>query len=403
MSTWVVVQYRHVLALYVWIITEKEKTPQYYFLNQFSAGDVKDGFFGSEVLVGVLVTFVTFIIVVVVSVVVCVLLRKRRRPSRQLSSHTCSGNPELTRSMEKDGNIFISHNDMVPSYGLMTCGEDTVSNVSLSVDSTCHSVIETISQKEGKFFCSIDESEITTEDTVFKLLQNKSQSGCRKMKTENDHENAELPVWQGTLQIMSCKQVVEGQKSESALAAMNKLCLVGPQNFVVSQSLPKISIALILYSQRICSDLHKIVLELLIKRLSEYNILAVSEDIDHCRNGLASWLEWRVREASAIFCVCDQSFHDEWEKGFGVTRCLVPLFKHLVHGLVSHPHSENRALLDKLAIVLPHERDIEHVPVYLSDRQKFLLDSEELEKMAKFVVGVPHYYVDWSNSNGIRY
>ena len=346
-------------------------------------------------------TLVTFIIMVIASVMVLLFLRRSGRPTCQLSLPTCSGNPELTRSMERDGNIIISHSDMVPNYGLMTCGEDTGSNDSLSVDSTSHSVIETISIKDGKFFCSIGEAEIATEDTVFKSLQTKSQFACRKTRTENDHENAKSPVWQGTLQTISSKQEVERQKSESTITAVSKLCLVEPQNFAVSHS--RASIALILYSQRVCSDLHKIVLELLIKRLSEYNILTVSEDTDLCRSGIASWLEWRVREASAIFCVCDQVFHEEWERGFEGTRCLVPVFKHLVHGLVSHPHSENQVLLDKVAIVLPYERDIEHVPVYLSDRQKFLLDSEELEKMAKFVVGVPCYYVDRSNASSIRY
>ena len=73
------------------------------------------------------------------------------------------------------------------------------------------------------------------------------------------------------------------------------------------------------------------------------------------------------------------SVHEEWEGGSGGTRCLVAVFKHLVHGLASHPHSENQILLNKLAIVLPYERDIEHVPVYLSNRQKFVLDSEKLE------------------------
>ena len=174
-----------------------------------------------------------------------------------------------------------------------------------------------------------------------------------------------------------------------------------PRSFSTPHALPscesrskKPPSALILYSHGTPTEIQQVIRELLVKKLREYNVRTVSEDTDPHREGMAAWLEVQMKEASAVFCVCNEAFRDEWEDDAPGISCIVPVFKQLLHGLVSHPHGENQRLLDKLAIVLPYERDIEHVPVYLNNRQKFGLCREDLDKMAKFTSGVPSYHVN---------
>lgn len=149
--------------------------------------------------------------------------------------------------------------------------------------------------------------------------------------------------------------------------------------------------ALVLYSKRSSEGVLKVIQQCLVSDLTRYNIRTISEDTCVLRKCPASWLEMQMREVSAVFCVCNQAFDHEWENKTDGVSGLVPVFKQLCHGLVAPSSGRNQLLRDKIAIVLPQNSDLQYVPTYINSRPKFRLLDEDLERMARFVIGLPEY------------
>ena len=151
--------------------------------------------------------------------------------------------------------------------------------------------------------------------------------------------------------------------------------------------------ALILYSKNSPPDEQRVIQQCLVSDLTQYNIRTVSEDTCCSRKCPASWLEVQMREASAVFCVCNEAFDSEWEnKTDRSLSSLVPVFKQLCHGLITPSCGRNQLMRDKIAIVLLCEGDLRYVPTYINSRPKFHpLMQGGLESCARFVIGMPKY------------
>ena len=149
--------------------------------------------------------------------------------------------------------------------------------------------------------------------------------------------------------------------------------------------------ALILYSKGSPEVELRVIQQCLVSDLAQYKIRTVSEDTCTFRECPASWLEAQMREVSAVFCVCNKAFDEEWENKVDALSSLVPVFKQLCHGLVTSSCGRNQLLRDKIAIVLPRDSDLQYVPTYINSRPKFRLLSHDLDRMARFVTGMPEY------------
>ena len=158
--------------------------------------------------------------------------------------------------------------------------------------------------------------------------------------------------------------------------------------------------ALILYSKSSPELEQRAIQQLLVSDLTQYNVRTVSEDTSMPRECPASWLEAQTREVSAVFCVCNEAFHHEWENWTDGLTSLVPVFKQLCHGLVTPSYGRNQQLWDKVAIVLLHRSDSQYIPSYLNSRRRFVLlpnqepNSEpnpDLKPLARFAANLPEY------------
>lgn len=355
-------------------------------------------------LVGGVVTLVTAIIILVASpVVIALFLRRKSRSQADLSSSS-NGSVESSTEGGQFCDMIISH-DVSPGYAAVTCSGNRV-----SVDS--ESQLSESGHSQGTFeMRGTFKMGGSQEDSIASSCSEKLGSVCIEMDNDafeaiktvkqTDFVEAESRLTFGQkVEIRTAKTLGRTRSETKDIPTSAHPSKKRSRSFSTPHTLPSCEprtktppSSLILYSHRTPTEIQQVIQELLVKELREYNIKTVSEDTDPHREGMAAWLETQMKEASAVFCVCNKAFREEWNDVPGIS-CIVPVFKQLLLGLVSHPHGENQRLLDKLAIVLPYESDIEYVPMYLNNRPKFSLCREDLSRMAKFTSGVPSYHVN---------
>ena len=149
--------------------------------------------------------------------------------------------------------------------------------------------------------------------------------------------------------------------------------------------------ALIIYSP-LCPDKdRRTLMQYLINDLREYDIRTVAHDCDYTKGSLSQWLETEVKRASAVLCVCDPAFLQEWEQQqpTDTNFPLVYSLKLLVYANVNRGEE-----LSKYAIVLLRKEDRDCIPTYyLNNTRTFYVN--EIENIAHFVQQVPAYSYEW--------
>ena len=134
-----------------------------------------------------------------------------------------------------------------------------------------------------------------------------------------------------------------------------------------------------------------------------HGINAKSHDLTVIKESPSLWLEREIIDATAVLCVCNKEFKEDWESVNGnaansgyVRLGLVQSLRHLVYATINQGGS-----LSKYAMIFLEESDKEYVPTkYLQgDPQHFTLDN--VEDIAKFVSNIPTHAT--STSTGLQY
>ena len=376
----------------------------------------------NSAVIGGAVTVAVAIITTFVSVIVCYLARRRLREHTATNSLTSSLTDSLEDSMDGEGEgnggagsychmITIDHVGEPPSYVVTTSGTSVSGGCNdIAARSTADLINnETPSLSDGRESQATYEAESLTdsfkissgggstsfEDDAFEralLLESDKDGACDDDATCGGSQTMEKIIGRRDRSESVC---VKASKLDSNLCSRKRPRSLSTPHVTHPSSLlppPRPPSALILYSKSSPQLEKRVIQQGLVSDLTQYNIRTVSEDTCTPRECPAAWLETRMREASAVFCVCNEAFDRDWEnRSDGLIFGLVPVFKQLCHGLVTPSCGKNRLLRDKIAIVLPRESDLKYVPTYLNSRPKFRLLEQDLENMARFVTGMPQY------------
>ena len=364
---------------------------------------------GTAIGVAVAAVFLLFFIVSA-TVIICYFNRRRLKLGQSLTSAS-----SLTESRESsldgigDGRrgyfpmLTVHHMEDPPAYALTTTsGTDIAGDVQSSEGAVSQTTIEVGSLEGGSGTASelekISGASLSLEDDAFENLAENQSEKVRDSK-ELAHE-----VANGCGRYMSHgglpEKAPERARSESVRVKTPQMASSfstrrRPRSLSTSQATQQQNghspSALILYSKGSPDLEQKTIQQLLLSDLTQYNVRTVSEDTSTPRECPASWLEAQMRDVSAVFCVCNKAFDQEWENITDSLSGLIPVFKQLCHGLVTPSCGKNQLLRDKIAIVLPRDGDLEYVPTYLNSRRKFLLQTQDLVKMARFAAGLPEY------------
>lgn len=149
--------------------------------------------------------------------------------------------------------------------------------------------------------------------------------------------------------------------------------------------------ALIIYSPLCPDEDRRTVMQYLIRDLMKCGIRPVAHDCDYTKGSLSQWLETEVKRASAVLCVCDPAFRQEWEQQqpADTNFPLVYSLKLLIYANVNRGEE-----LSKYAIVLLRKGDKNCIPTYyLNNTRTFYVN--EVKNIAHFVQQVPAYAYEW--------
>ena len=289
----------------------------------------------------------------------------------------------------------ISHVDHPPSYAMTCCGVNIPSVGSLpSEGRESDTTIELKSLTEGGSRSTGSDVFLEDAEAFEKSVDKPREKGTTDegtvgdCKTDNNMCAKQKAMEKNRVEERGRSASVRVKPSRSASSTKKRArSFSEPHDAHKDSPIPS---ALILYSKGSPEDEQKVIQQHLVSDLRRYNIRTVSEDTCTIRECPASWLERQMRAVSAVFCICNKAFDEEWENKADELSSLVPVFKQLCHGLVTPSCGRNQPLRDKIAIVLPHNSDLQYVPTYINSRPKFLL-SDDLEKMARFVTGMPEY------------
>ena len=365
---------------------------------------------GTMIGVGVAVVFVAFFIISATFVIIY-FARRRLRVAHSLRSAS-SLTESLETSLDGVGDegegycrmMTLHHMEDPPTYALTTSNGTCISGstpspVESSVGVVSQITIEVGSMEGGSGTASESEKisgvSVSLDDDAFENPAEKCSEGEEDTSKKLIGENG-MGVGGGPpkkLLERSRSESVRGKTSRSGSSSSTRK---RPRSLSTSQVVPHQQSnpspsALILYSKASPELEQRAIQQYLLSDLTQYNIRTVSEDTSTPRECPASWLEVQMREVSAVFCICNQAFDHEWENRSDGLSGLVPVFKQLCHGLVTPSCGRNQLLRDKIAIVLPCDADLQYVPTYLNSRPKFLLQTQDLVKMARFAAGLPEY------------
>ena len=147
-------------------------------------------------------------------------------------------------------------------------------------------------------------------------------------------------------------------------------CFAIPSAFVVSSS-------------KSPEEESKVIQQLLIHDLSsKYGIHVTPSEMG--RGNLPKWVESQCRDATAVLCVCNKAFFDEWEQPNTVTHCL--------GRQVYAAANEGGSKPEKFTVVLLKQSDRQFIPTsYLKDMQAFIVT--DVYDIACFIGKVPPYVI----------
>ena len=129
-----------------------------------------------------------------------------------------------------------------------------------------------------------------------------------------------------------------------------------------------------------------------IPKLQSEGIKTLSHDFTCIKESPSLWLEREISKATAVLCVCNREFKEDWEGCKPTSPTSLPLVQSLKHLILATVHQGGD--LSKYAVVLLESHDQQYIPTkYLqSDSRQFGLT--EVETIARFVCSVPTHRLD---------
>lgn len=126
----------------------------------------------------------------------------------------------------------------------------------------------------------------------------------------------------------------------------------------------------------------------LIVELDSFGIETISHEFACIKESVPLWLETEIKKATAVLCVCNKEFQEEWEgtnSNFMSSLRLVEPLKHCISATV-----QGGDFSKKFAVVLLEPCDKQYIPtIYLHDCRQFMVT--EADALARFVCNIPCY------------
>lgn len=145
---------------------------------------------------------------------------------------------------------------------------------------------------------------------------------------------------------------------------------------------------LVVYSPSTPEKDQELIRHQFIPELQSYEVKVQSHDFACIKESPSQWLENEISKATAVLCVCNREFKNDWESRESNTHSLplVPSLKHLVHATV-----QQNECLSKYAIILLEPTDKLYIPTkYLQgDPRQFSVN--DIEDIVRFVRGIPSH------------
>ena len=150
-------------------------------------------------------------------------------------------------------------------------------------------------------------------------------------------------------------------------------------------------VVLVVYSPSTPTEELRLIRFEFIPELRSYGFKVQSHDFACIKESPSQWLEREIATSTAVLCICNQEFRNDWEgtkSGSHSSLPLVESLKHLVHATV-----QQNECLSKYAIIFlkPGDVDRDYIPTkYLQgDPRQFLVS--DVENIARFVHGIPSH------------
>lgn len=156
----------------------------------------------------------------------------------------------------------------------------------------------------------------------------------------------------------------------------------------VSSAKPKPPSCFVVYSQNTPPEEKEVILQNLIKGLSDYGIEATSHDWVG-RAMLPFWVETVINNAAVVLCVCNKAFHQEWLCSETSDQAVV----HSVKQLLGAELCRSKDLAKKYAVVLMKRSHQQFIPSHYLEacRQFYVTD---VTNIAHFIKNVPLYSIE---------
>lgn len=150
--------------------------------------------------------------------------------------------------------------------------------------------------------------------------------------------------------------------------------------------------ALIVYSPNTREEQQDWICHDLIPQLESDGIKTLSHDFACIKESPSLWLEREISKATAVLCVCNREFKEDWEGCKSTSPTSLPLVQSLKHLILATVHQGGD--LSKYAILLLESHDQKYIPTkYLqSDSRQFGLT--EVDAIARFVCSIPTHRLD---------
>ena len=150
---------------------------------------------------------------------------------------------------------------------------------------------------------------------------------------------------------------------------------------------------LVVFSLRTCEQETRTILQCLVSDLTSYSIESSTYGMSQLRQNQSEWVVEQHEKASAILCVCNQEFFEDWTNTFADGKSdfadcnplVVRTLKQLFEGDLQRGESGT----DNYAVIKMKPTDDRFIPPLLRHRPAYMYD--EVERIARFVHNVPQY------------
>ena len=168
-----------------------------------------------------------------------------------------------------------------------------------------------------------------------------------------------------------------------------------PTSVNSTEPLSKDPVVLVVYSPSTPEMEQELIRCKFIPELQAYRVKVQSHDFACIKESPSQWLEREIAKATAVLCICNREFKNDWESRESSAHSLplIPSLKHLVHATV-----QQNERLSKYVIVLlePSNKDCIPTKYLQADPRQFSVN--DIEDIARFVRGIPSHSMSSSSS-----